>query len=172
VVAGKKRHELQSVLDEAIAHDYDSPLNGVSYEHNSVEGRTPLAYAVVTDKREVVRDLVDLGVDIDQRMGEATTALTLALMNAKRDCTEMVRILLSLDADPDPCIIAAAGIDEAPTAGQVNISVSTASMTNRTRNIHSSSMSPARLSLTLAYILVHAPAKRSLPWQMSRNINL
>ena len=124
MVAGKKRHELQSIIDEAIARDYDSPLNCVSYAHNKDEGRTPLAYGVVMDKRQVVCDLVDLGAEINQRMGETTTALTLALTNEKRDCTEMVRILLSLDADPDPALIEAAGIDEEPAAGQINISVS------------------------------------------------
>jgi hypothetical protein len=57
------------------------------------EGRTPLAYAVAKNKEQMVRDLIELGANVNTKMGESTTALTIAATNKKRDGTETVRLL-------------------------------------------------------------------------------
>ena len=54
-----------------------------SFKHNP-EGRTPLAYAVAKDMDRMVRDLIDMGANVNALMGETTTPLTIAVTNKKR----------------------------------------------------------------------------------------
>ena len=116
---GARLPELRSMLDEAVARQWASPLNRCSLQHVKDGGRTALAYAVASNRDDTVRDLVTLGADVDQRMGAATTALTVAILNERMDGTEMVRLLLSLGSDPDPARLAEAGIEE----GDLNITM-------------------------------------------------
>ena len=115
---GARLPELRSILDEAVARQWASPLNRCSLQHKD-DGRTALAYAVASNRDDTVRDLVTLGADVDKRMGEATTALTVAILNERMDGTEMVRLLLSLGSDPDPARLGEAGIEE----GDLNITM-------------------------------------------------
>ena len=74
----------------------------------------PLSYAVAKNLYQQVYDLIDLGADVSKIMPSQShdaddlgitasirnTALVIAATNAKRDGTEMVRILLSKGASP------------------------------------------------------------------------
>ena len=65
-----------------------------------------LSYATAMCDESTVRNLITLGADPCKIMhskdntDKTTTALTLAVMNEKNDCTEMVRLLLSLGSLP------------------------------------------------------------------------
>lgn len=100
-------------------------VNRLSYKHNAADGRSPLCYAVAKNLKQQVYDLIDLGADVSKVMPEKhpdessnfleetglpCTALVIAATNAKRDGTEMVRILLSKGADPYELIDG--GVDE------------------------------------------------------------
>jgi len=83
-------------------------VNVLSFRDDD-SGRTPLAYAVALNLYSTASELIEMGADVNLKMGIAT-ALTLAVRNTKLDGTEMVRLLLSKGADPGQ--LAAAGIDE------------------------------------------------------------
>jgi hypothetical protein len=81
--------------------------NRICYRDDQNEGRTPLSYAAALNDENTVRNLIKLGADPCKVMPNqdgsqnTTTALTLAVMNETNDCTEMVRILLSLGSKPE-----------------------------------------------------------------------
>ena len=94
-------------------------VNRLSYKHDVLDGRSPLAYAVAKNLYQQVYNLLELGAEINKLMSpfedavhchRRHTALTIAATNPKRDGTEMVRILLSKGADHED--LAKANINE------------------------------------------------------------
>jgi len=94
-----RKSDIKAVLDEAAGKRYPNLINVLYFQHQD-DGRTPLAYAVANNNEKAVRNLVELKVDLSVVMGVSTTALTLAVTNTKFDGTNMVRMLLSMGADP------------------------------------------------------------------------
>ena len=96
-------------------------VNRTCFKHKQVDGRTPLAYAVVYNYQMVVHDLISLGAQTSKVMqsidftssgekkeqakldpldpSQPTTALVIAATNNKRDGTELLRVLLSKGAN-------------------------------------------------------------------------
>ena len=91
--------DIKTVLDKAPGLGCVDLINSLYCEHE-LEGRTPLAYAVYQNNETVVQNLVLCKADLAVVMGHSTTALTLAVTNAKFDGSSMVRLLLSMGADP------------------------------------------------------------------------
>ena len=107
VTAKYDKASLREIIREAHKSGVPDVVNAVCYRDKG-DGRTPLAYAVVKNLERVVRDLVDLGANVNAKMGEHTV-LTLAATNKLRDSTAMFRLLLSLGANPSS--IADAGLE-------------------------------------------------------------
>jgi len=89
------RHLEQAGKDEKGVYKLINRL----WESKDGHGRTPLALAVLRNQERTVRFLVQLGADINMLMGPHT-ALTLAIQHEEIDCSDLVRVLLSLGADP------------------------------------------------------------------------
>jgi ATP-dependent Clp protease ATP-binding subunit ClpA len=110
VTAQYNKADLQELIREAKKSDLLDVVNAMCYRDVREDGRTPLAYAVVKNLERVVRDLIDLGANVNAKMGKHT-ALTIAATNQLRDNTEMFRLLLSMGANPSS--IADAGLEVA-----------------------------------------------------------
>jgi hypothetical protein len=110
VTAQYNKADLQELIREAKKSGLLDVVNAVCYRDVREDGRTPLAYAVVKNLERVARDLIDLGANVNGKMGKHTP-LTLAATNQLRDNTEMFRLLLSMGANPSS--IADAGLEVA-----------------------------------------------------------
>ena len=110
VTAQYNKADLQELIREAKKSGLLDVVNAMCYRDVREDGRTPLAYAVVKNLERVVRDLIDLGANVNAKMGKHT-ALTIAATNQLRDNTEMFRLLLSMGANPSS--IADAGLEVA-----------------------------------------------------------
>eukprot|EP00961_Rhodomonas_salina_P232913 3146869-Rhodomonas_salina.3 len=101
VQLGQWKYENYFRLFEQVGKNKSGVYKLVNRLHSSKDGhgRTPLALAVLRNQELSVRCLVLLGADINMRMGPHT-ALTLAIQHEYIDCSDLVRVLLSLGADP------------------------------------------------------------------------
>ena len=75
--------------------------NRLSFKHKTVIGLSPLCYAIAKCNEQLIRNLIKLGADPCKKMEDGkTTALFFAVTYEKKDCSELVRVLLSLGSLP------------------------------------------------------------------------
>ena len=85
-----------SSLQRWVGHGANT--NHIFREHCKA-GRSALCYAVQQNDADMVNSLVGLNADVNMRMDDGETALSLAIKNKKYDGTDMTRLLLSKGAD-------------------------------------------------------------------------